>query len=139
DLATSWNYTSPTQLVFTLRTDVKFQDGTPFNADAVVANINRILTAAASPRKSEVSTVQSVVAVDPSHAQFNLSKPFAPLLATLTDRSGMMLSPAVIGNASADIANNPLKAGSGPFQFKSWTKSDHLTIERNPSYWQKDS
>ena len=31
DLATSWNYTSPTQLVFTLRSDVKFQDGTPFN------------------------------------------------------------------------------------------------------------
>src|SRR5579875_3009702 len=44
DLATSWQYKSPTQLVFTLRTDVKFQDGTPFNADAVVFNINRILT-----------------------------------------------------------------------------------------------
>src|SRR5438270_3518910 len=43
DLATSWSYTSPTHVVFTLRTDVKFQDGTPFNADAVVFNINRIL------------------------------------------------------------------------------------------------
>jgi|SRR5713226_132296 len=41
DLATAWSYTSPTQLVFTLRSDVKFQDGTPFNADAVVFNINR--------------------------------------------------------------------------------------------------
>ena len=41
DLATSWSFTAPTQLVFTLRTDVKFQDGTPFNADAVVFNINR--------------------------------------------------------------------------------------------------
>src|SRR5215471_1916271 len=38
DLASSWSNTSPTQLVFTLRTDVKFQDCTPFNADAVVFN-----------------------------------------------------------------------------------------------------
>jgi peptide/nickel transport system substrate-binding protein len=139
DLATSWTYTNPTQLVFTLRSDVKFQDGTPFNADAVVFNINRILTAASSPRKSELASVKSVKAVDATHAEFDLSAPFSPLLATLTDRAGMMLSPAVVQATGADIANNPLKAGSGPFQFKTWTKGDHLTIERNPSYWQKDS
>jgi len=139
DLATSWSYTSPTQLVFTLSSDVKFQDGTSFNADPVVFNINRILKAASSPRKSELSSVKSVQTVDPTHVQFNLSAPFAPLLATLTDRAGMMLSPAVVQASGADIANNPLKAGSGPFQFKTWTKGDHLTIERNPSYWQKDS
>src|SRR5437660_6880731 len=41
DLATSWVYTTPKQLDFTLRTDVTFQDSTPFNADAVVFNIKR--------------------------------------------------------------------------------------------------
>src|SRR5579862_9404168 len=56
DLATSWSYTSPTQLVFTLRTDVKFQDGTPFNADAVAFNINRILSTPTAPRYSEISS-----------------------------------------------------------------------------------
>ncbi len=58
DLATSWSYTSSdnTKLVFTLRTDVNFQDGTPFNADAVVFNINRILNAPTSPRFSELVT-----------------------------------------------------------------------------------
>jgi peptide/nickel transport system substrate-binding protein len=139
DLATSWTFNSPTELVFTLRSDVKFQDGTPFNADAVVFNINRILQAASSPRKSELSSVKSVEAVDATHAKFTLKAAFSPLLATLTDRAGMMLSPAVVQATGADIANNPLKAGSGPFQFKEWTKNDHLTIERNPSYWQKDS
>jgi peptide/nickel transport system substrate-binding protein len=138
DLATSWTYTNPTQLVFTLRSDVKFQDGTPFNADAVVFNINRILQAASSPRKSELSSVKSVTSVDATHVQFNLKAAFSPLLATLTDRAGMMLSPTVV-QANPDIPNNPLKAGSGPFQFKEWIKGDHLTIERNPSYWQKDS
>src|SRR5260370_22789221 len=51
----------------------------------------------------------------------------------------MILSPAVVQASGADIANNPLKAGSGPFQFKEWTKRDHLTIEPTPGYWQKDS
>ena len=68
DLATSWSYgANNTKLVFTLRTDVTFHDGTPFNADAVVFNINRILAAPTSPRFSEISTVQSVQAVDSSH------------------------------------------------------------------------
>jgi peptide/nickel transport system substrate-binding protein len=139
DLATSWQYKSPTQLVFTLRTDVKFQDGTPFNADAVVFNINRILTTPSSPRYSEISDVQSVTAIDSSHVQFNLKAPFSPLLAALTDRAGMMLSPTAVQKLGANLANAPTNAGSGPFEFVDWVKGDHLTIQRNPHYWQKDS
>ncbi len=142
DLATSWSYTSPanTTLVFTLRTDVTFQDGTPFNADAVVFNINRILATPSSPRFSELITVQSVQALDSSHVQFKLKKPFAPLLANLTDRAGMMLSPAAVQKmGAARLGNGPTNAGSGPFMFAEWVKGDHLTIKRNPHYWMKDS
>jgi peptide/nickel transport system substrate-binding protein len=143
DLATSWSYPSPTQVVFTLRTGVKFQDGTPFNADAVVTNINRILNTPSSPRHSELVTksaaVSSVQSIDDTHVQFNLNKPFTPLLATLTDRSGMILSPAVIQSLGTQLANGPTNAGSGPFMFKEWVKGDHLTIQRNPTYWKKDS
>ncbi len=142
DLATSWSYTSSdhTKLVFTLRTDVKFHDGTPFNADAVVFNINRILSAPTSPRASELTTVQSVQAIDASHVQFNLKKPFAPLLANLTDRAGMMLSPAAVQKiGAANLGNGPVNAGSGPFMFSEWVKGDHLTIKRNSHYWMKDS
>lgn len=139
DLATSWSYPSPTRLVFTLRTDVKFTDGTPFNADAVVFNIKRILSTPSSPRYSEMSTVQSAQTIDPSHVQFNLKKPFSPLLATLTDRSGMMLSPTAVQKLGTGLANGPVNAGSGPFMFSEWVKGDHLTIKRNPNYWLKDS
>lgn len=139
DLATSWVYSTPTQLDFTLRTDVTFQDGTPFNADAVVFNINRILSTPTSPRFSEISAVKSVAAIDASHVRFNLTKPFSPLLATLTDRSGMMLSPAVVQKLGKNLANGPVNAGSGPFEFKEWVKSDHLTIVRNPHYWLKNA
>ncbi len=139
DLATSWQYPSPTQLVFTLRTDVTFQDGTPFNADAVVFNINRILNTPSSPRLSEISAVQDVVAVDSSHVRFDLKAAFAPLLLTLTDRAGMMLSPKAVQSLGSNLATTPTNAGSGPFMFKEWVKGDHLTIVRNPHYWQKDS
>lgn len=139
DLATSWSYTSPTQLVFTLRSDVTFQDGTPFNANAVVFNINRILSTPSSPRYSEMSSVRSVQAIDSSHVQFNLKKPFSPLLATLTDRAGMMLSPAAVQKLGADLGNAPTNTGSGPFMFSEWLKGDHLTLKRNPHYWLKDT
>ena len=138
DLATSWTYASPTQLTFTLRSDVKFQDGTPFNADAVVTNINRILNDHTSPRYSEISSVTSVQAVDSTHVQFNLSQPFAPLLAALTDRAGMMLSPTVIASG-ANLVNGVKNAGSGPFEFVEWVKGDHLTLQRNPNYWDKSA
>ncbi len=139
DLATAWQYSSPTELVFTLRTDVTFQDGTPFNADTVVFNINRILTDPASPRLSEVSSVKDVVAVDSSHVRFDLKKAFSPLLLTLTDRAGMMLSQTAVQKLGANLANAPTDAGSGPFMFKEWVKGDHLTLVRNPHYWQKDA
>jgi peptide/nickel transport system substrate-binding protein len=140
ELATSWQYPSPTELVFTLRTDVTFQDGTPFNADAVVFNIKRILSTPSSPRLSEISTVKDVVAVDASHVRFDLTTAFAPLLLTLTDRAGMILSPkAVQGLGDTALATTPTNAGSGPFVFKEWVKGDHLTVLRNAHYWKKDS
>ncbi|WP_126557508.1 ABC transporter substrate-binding protein [Dictyobacter kobayashii] len=139
DLATSWTQPNAKELDFTLRTDVKFQDGTPFNADAVVFNISRILSTPASPRYSELSSVKSVQAIDASHVRFNLKRAFSPLLATLTDRSGMILSPTAIQKLGANLGNEPTDAGSGPFVFSEWIKSDHLTIKRNPHYWQKDA
>lgn len=139
DLATSWSYTTPLQLMFTLRSGVQFTDGTPFNADAVVFNIQRILSTTSSPRYSEISSVASVVAPDATHVQFNLKRPFAPLLAALSDRSGMILSPTAVNKLGKNLANAPTNAGSGPFMFSEWVKGDHLTIKKNPHYWAKDS
>jgi peptide/nickel transport system substrate-binding protein len=139
DLALSWSYPSSTRLVFTLRTDVTFQDGTPFNANAVAFNIRRILSTPSSPRYTEISRVQSVQVIDASHVQFNLKQPFSSLLANLTDRAGMMLSPTAIQKSGSNLGNAPTNAGSGPFLFGEWVKGDHLTLKRNPHYWMKDA
>ncbi|TMD47769.1 MAG: ABC transporter substrate-binding protein, partial [Chloroflexi bacterium] len=69
-LATAWQYSDPTTLQFTLRQGVKFHDGTDFNSDAVKFNIDRILNAASSPRKSELASVKSVEVKDASTVIF---------------------------------------------------------------------
>jgi peptide/nickel transport system substrate-binding protein len=134
-LATSWQYTDPKTLQMTLRTGVKFHDGTDFNADAVKFNINRILTTASSPRKSEIASVESVEVTDPKTVVFHLKKVDAALLAQLVDRAGMMLSPAAVAKDGAELGRNPIGAGTGPFQFVEWKRDDHLTLKKNPNYW----
>ncbi len=137
-LATSWQYTDPKTLVFTLRTGVKFHDGTDFNADAVKFNIDRILKAASSPRKSEVASVDSVEVKDPKTVVFHLKRADAALLAQLVDRAGMILSPAAVQKiGDADLGRNPAGAGTGPFMFVEWKRDDHLTLKKNPNYWRQ--
>ena len=134
-LATRWETPDPKTYVFTLRGGVKFHDKTDFNAAAVKFNIDRILTAPASPRKSELASVQSVEAPDSSTVIFRLKSPDAALLSQLVDRAGMILSPAAVQKAGADLGRNPIGAGTGPFQFVEWKRDDHLTLRKNPNYW----
>jgi peptide/nickel transport system substrate-binding protein len=141
ELATTWKFTDPQTLVLTLRKDVKFQDGTDFNADAVKFNLDRYMTSTdpAAARKSDLASVQSVEVTDPSTATIHLKRPDATLLAALVDRAGMMLSPTAIKQLGPSLAQTPVNAGSGPFEFVEWKRDDHLTLKRNPNYWRKDS
>jgi len=138
-LADSWDTSDPKAIVFKLHQGVKFQDGTDFDATAVKFNIDRILNTASSPRHSEIASVASVDVVDKYTVKFNLTQPFAPLLATLVDRAGMMLSPTAIQKEGDSLSTAPVGAGTGPFRFVEWLQDDHVTLERNPNYWKKDA
>jgi peptide/nickel transport system substrate-binding protein len=137
-LAESWDIPDSKTYVFHLRHNVKFHDGTDFNADAVKFNIERYLNDKNSRRKSELDTIQSVEVVDPYTVKFNLKAAFAPLLANLVDRAGMILSPKAIQAGGEDFTRKPIGAGTGAFKFVEWVKDDHITLERNPDYWKKD-
>src|SRR5262247_1823379 len=138
-LAESWQQPDPRAIVFKLRQGVKFHDGTDFNAEAAKFNFNRMKTEAKSVRKGELANVDSVDVVDAYTIKLNLKKPDAALLATLTDRAGMMVSPKVVQERGGELERNAKGAGTGPFEFVEWVKDDHLLIKRNEAYWNKQA
>jgi peptide/nickel transport system substrate-binding protein len=136
-LATSWTI-SPDGRTYTFRLqrNVVFHDGTPFNAEAVRYNFERMLDPAfASPRRSEVNLVQKVTAIDAFTAQIELEKPFSPFLATLSDRAGMMLSPAAARRLGRGFALEPV--GSGPYRLVERRPQERIVLERFDQHWDK--
>src|SRR5207237_2397447 len=136
-LATSWAVSADGRTVtLRIRQGVTFHDGTPFNADAVKANFDRMQDPRfPSARRSEIRPVESVVAADPYTVQLVLERPYSPLLYVLTDRAGMMVSPAAAQKEGLDYALHPV--GTGPFAFVEKIPQDHITLQRNPAYWEK--
>ncbi len=136
-LATSWMVSPDGRTVtLKLRSGVRFHDGTPFTAEAVKANFDRMLDPKFPPiRHSEIGPVQRVVAVDPETVQIVLEKPYSPLLYVLTDRVGMMLSPAAFQKEGLKFTLHPV--GTGPFRFVEQAPQDHIALERTPDYWAK--
>jgi len=136
-LATKWETPDPKTYVFTLRTGVKFHDGSDFNADVVKFNIERDINTKTSFRRGELANVDSVEVKDPQTAIIHLKKPDSTPLSALVDRAGMMVSPKAVAAAGAEFTRAPVGAGTGPFQFVEWKNGDHLTLKKNPNYWQK--
>ncbi len=135
-LATEWSWNEDrTALTMKLREGVTFHDGTPFDAEAVKANIERMQTMGESKRKGELSPISSVEVVDPTTVVLHLEQPFAPLLSILTDRAGMMVSPAAATSADAFAAN---PSCSGPYQFVSRQARDTIKLTKYADYWNAD-
>jgi peptide/nickel transport system substrate-binding protein len=136
-LATEWQWTDGNKgLVLKLRPGVKFQDGEPFDATAVKFNIERHLIMPGSNRKAEISAVTGAEILDDHTVKLVLSTPFAPLLAQLTDRAGMMVSPKAAQAAGENFGSHPVCAG--PFKFVERVAQDRIVVERFADYWEKD-
>jgi peptide/nickel transport system substrate-binding protein len=133
-LATGWSWSADGKaLTLTLREGVKFQDGEPFNADAVRINIERYRNAPESNRKGELRPVTGVEVIDPKTVRLVLSQPYAPLIAVLSDRAGMMGSPKALERLGKDFATHPVCAG--PFSFVERVAQDRMVLDRFPGYW----
>lgn len=135
-LATSWE-ASPDAKVFTfhLRPNVKFQDGTPLDAEAVKMNFDRARDATHKLKKySLYEMIQSIDVVNPTTVRFTLKQPFGAMLFNFAHPSGRILAPALLKQGEDAIARRPM--GSGPFRFVSWTPGQQIVLERNPSFWQ---
>jgi peptide/nickel transport system substrate-binding protein len=118
-----------------LRKGIKFNDGTPFNADAVVKTIQRDQTLKGSARASEISPVDTVTAQGQYTVVFHLKTPYSPLTAQLADRAGMVLSPAQLDKLGDKFATNPICVG--PFMYDNRVAGDTITVVKSPFYYDK--
>jgi peptide/nickel transport system substrate-binding protein len=123
-------------LTIKLRPGVVFHDGEPFDATAAKYSLDRHLTMKGSFRRPELALVDNVEVVDPMTIRLNLKKPFSPLLAQLTDRAGMMVSPKAAEAAGDKFGLKPVCAG--PYKFVERVQQDRIVVERFKDYWNKD-
>jgi len=136
-LATEWEYVdeSRTLLRMTLRDDVVFSDGTPFDSDVVKANLEHFL-AGTGPAVRNVSVITGITAVDPTTVELQLSAPNPALLRYFGQTAGMMVSPSVLDADSLDTT----PVGSGPYLLDASTVAgSQYVYTRNPDYWDADA
>jgi len=134
-LAKDWKYNADkTVLTLALRDDVKFTDGTPFNADAAKQNLERF-KAGTSPDAQFMAALKTAKAVDATTLELTLSAPDPAFLNYLSKDASFMQSPASFGNA--DIATKPV--GSGPYVLDTaaTVTGTSYSYHRNPNYWDK--
>jgi peptide/nickel transport system substrate-binding protein len=145
-LAKSWNVSSDgLTYTFHLQQGVKFQDGTDFNADAVVFNFDRWMngddkkfpyyTMFGGYKKDPGHVIKEVKAVDQNTVQFVLKRPMAPFLKNLAMSPFGIASPTAVKKWGDKFREHPV--GTGPFKFVEWKQNDRIVLEKNPDYWQK--
>jgi peptide/nickel transport system substrate-binding protein len=118
-----------------LRKGIRFNDGTPFNAAAVVTSLERDLTLKGSTRASEISPIDTVNAVGSSKVVIHLKAPYSPLTAQLADRAGMVMSPTQLNKLGDKFATNPICVG--PFMYDNRVAGDSITVSKSPFYYGK--
>ena len=133
-LAKSWEISGDgLSYTFQLRNDVKFHDGTRFDAAAVKYNLDRIK----EPKNafyalSDIGAYESTKVIDDFTVQVQFSRPYAAFLANLSKPSLGIVSPAAAEKYGEEFPLHPV--GTGPFKFKSMTPGTEIALERNPDY-----
>src|SRR6202051_1567771 len=116
---------------------VKFHDGEPLDAEAAKFSLERHLTLPTSFRKPELAALDHVEVVDPLTIKLVLKTPYSPLIAQLTDRAGMMVSPKAVREAGDKFGLHPVCAG--PYKFVERVQQDRMVFEKFADYWNKDN
>jgi peptide/nickel transport system substrate-binding protein len=125
------------EVTIKLRPGVKFHDGEKLDAEAAKFSLERHLTMPGSFRKPELAAVDRVEVVDPLTIRLVLKAPFSPLIAQLTDRAGMMVSPKAAKEAGDKFGLKPICAG--PYKFVERVQQDRIVVEKFADYWNKDN
>jgi len=127
-LATSWEMNEDgTVWTFHLREGVKFHDGTPFDADAVLLNIPQLQ----EEYTKNLTHLESLEKVDDHTVRFNFTQPTPNLNYLIANTSSAMMSPTALGEDGRPTT----AVGTGPFKFVEYIEDDAIILERNDDYW----
>ncbi|HEY3097576.1 MAG TPA: ABC transporter substrate-binding protein [Methylomirabilota bacterium] len=141
-LAQSWDISKDgLTYTFKLRPNVKFHDGTPFNAEAVKFVFERQLndkgpyyaTGTYPYVKGFLGNVAGVEVLDAGTVQIKLKAPLAPFLQYLAHQSLFMFSPESLKKWGKDVVKHPV--GTGPFKLEAWEPGVRVVLGRNDEYW----
>lgn len=138
-LATGYAYgEDEASITFDLREGVTFHDGTPFNADAVVFNLERVMDPeVGASRQQDVADIASVEKLGEHRVRVNLTGPSGAALAGFAAEGTLMVSPTAVETHGEDYSRNPV--GTGPFRFVDWPGGERVILERNAEYWRRDA
>ena len=136
-LATKWEFIEKnSKLRFTLRPNVKFHNGEPFDAEAVKFTFDRLLgeEGKKGPQQSNYNSIDKVVVVNPTTVDFVLKSPDPVLLTKLAGYGAMIVPPKYIKEKGSQFFGmNPV--GTGPFKFTEYKPKVSVSFERNAAYW----
>ena len=140
-LAKSWEISNGgTTYTFTLKSGIKFHDGSNFDADAVKFNFDRMLDESHPyhdtgpfPLSFFFSAIEKVEVISSDKIKFTLNAPYAPFLSNLAYPTGLIASPEAIKKSGKDFGRNPV--GTGAFKFSSWKANEAVIVDKNSNYW----
>ena len=115
-----------------LREDVEFHDGTPFNAEAVKFNLDRLIEGGAV-YSFLIDRITNIEVIDEYTVRLQTDEPFAPILAHLSHDFISMISPAAVEEYGDDVGSNPV--GTGPYIFQEWSRGEEIVMTKNEDYW----
>ncbi|MEN4929385.1 glutathione ABC transporter substrate-binding protein GsiB [Erwinia billingiae] len=119
-----------------LRSGIKFQDGSDFNAEAVKINLDR----ASNPdnhlkRYNLFKSIATTEVIDPLTVKITLKQPFSAFINTLASPAAAMISPTALKKYGKEIGFHPV--GTGPYELDTWNQTDFVKVKKFAGYWKK--
>jgi len=134
-LAKEWSVSEDGKsYTFKLREDVKFHDGTPFNAEAVKFNLDRVIdpTTKAANSLALIRPYSSSEVIDEYTIKVNLEQPSQAFLGNLSQALLGIVSPTAAKKYGDQLGKNPV--GTGPYTFVKWDENADIVVAKNKDY-----